>query len=151
MSPSDPIQYTDQWPYLIQTSCLLVLKWFMYFNVFTNLYITYLFLQTYAQSTLTKKGRKTANMAYGCPQLLYLYLSIKHIDNKPSHWVLPPRPSHWNYKSCKCVLVRCRNKVIKTGKRSKFILIIICLVRTTANVAAMCAIVTIMIAQYTFQ
>ena len=29
VSPSDPIQYTDQWPYLIQTSCLLVLKWFI--------------------------------------------------------------------------------------------------------------------------
>ena len=29
----------------------------MYFNVFTNFYITYLFLQTYAQSTLTKNRR----------------------------------------------------------------------------------------------
>ena len=34
---------------------------------------------------------------------------------------------------------------IKTRKRSEFIIIIIYHVRTTANVAAMCAIVTIMI------
>ena len=38
-----------------------------------------------------------------------------------------------------------------TGKRYELIIIIIYHVRTTANVAAMCAIVTIMIAQYTFQ
>ena len=37
---------------------------------------------------------------------------------------------------------------IKTGKRSEFIIRIIYHVRTTANVAAMCSIVTIMIAQY---
>ena len=54
----------------------------MYFNVFTNLYITYLFLQTYAQSTLTKKGRKKANMAYGCPQLLYLSIML---GDRPSY------------------------------------------------------------------
>ena len=36
-------------------------------------------------------------------------------------------------------------------KRSEFIIIVIYHVRTTANVAAMGAIVTIMIAQYAFQ
>ena len=41
--------------------------------------------------------------------------------------------------------------VMYTGKLSEFIIIIIYRERTTANVAAMRAIVTIMIAQYTFQ
>ena len=42
-------------------------------------------------------------------------------------------------------------KTYKDGKRSEFIILIIYHVRTKANVAAMCAIVTIMIAKYTFQ
>ena len=37
---------------------------------------------------------------------------------------------------------------MKTGKRSEFIIIIIDHVRTIATVSAMCAIITIMIAQY---
>ena len=40
---------------------------------------------------------------------------------------------------------------INTGKRSEFIILIIDHVCTTANVVAVCAIVTIMIAQYTFR
>ena len=80
--------------------------------------------------------------------------SDQSIDNKPSHWVLPP--GHWRLKQKICPLFHanmCKFDVeIKSGKRSEFIIIIIYHVRTTAtNVAAMCAIVTIMIAQYTFQ
>ena len=74
--------------------------------------------------------------------------------------VLPPVRCNLKLKICRLfrannyVQVRCRNKFIKRGgggggggKRSEFIIIIIYQVRTTANVE----IVTIMIAQYTFQ
>ena len=42
-------------------------------------------------------------------------------------------------------------KSYKEGKSIEFNLIIIYHVRATENVAAICAVVTIMIAQYTFQ
>ena len=49
-----------------------------------------------------------------------------------------------------CASAMQKKSCIKSGKQSEFIVIIIYHVRTTANVAAMCAIVTIMIA-HTFQ
>ena len=79
----------------------------------------------------------------------------KPIDNKQSlsaaTWPLETKTKNLSALPCKYVQVRCRSSLIKTGKRSEFIIIIIYQVRTTANVAAICAIVTIMIAQYTFQ
>ena len=81
----------------------------------------------------------------------------KPIDNKPSHRVLPP--GLWRLKlkirrlfhANMCASSMLEYSHIKTGKRSELIIIIIYHVRTTANFAAMCAIVTGMIAQYTFQ
>ena len=68
-----------------------------------------------------------------------------------ANWPLETKTKNLPALPYKYVQVRCRNSHIKTGKRSEFIIIIIYHVRTTANVAVMCAIVTIMIAQYTFQ
>ena len=69
-------------------------------------------------------------------------------------------PGHWKLKLNICQLfhannyvqVRCWNKVIKGGRKlSEFIVIIIYHVRKTANVAVMCAIVTIIkAAKYRF-